>query len=152
MKLLELNKRPNIEKNSKLDKAYIKLNKLLGELTNRELSNEIVDAINKDILEINSIKEIGDPLKNAIRKKQSRILKLIEKEIKLVVKDHYRKTWLVLGMSAFGLPIGVAFGASLGNMGFLGIGLPIGMVIGMVIGTKMDKKAFEEGRQLDLEI
>ena len=55
-------------------------------------------------------------------------------------------------MAAFGLPIGAGFGASLQNMAFLGIGLPIGMAIGMAIGTGMDKKAFEEGRQLDLEI
>ncbi len=56
-----------------------------------------------------------------------------------------------LGMAAFGLPLGVVFGSSTGNMGLLGIGLPIGMVIGMGVGSKMDKKAFEEGRQLDLE-
>jgi hypothetical protein len=37
-------------------------------------------------------------------------------------------------------------------MAFLGIGLPVGMVIGMAVGSGMDKKAFEAGRQLDLEI
>jgi len=37
-------------------------------------------------------------------------------------------------------------------MGFLGIGIPIGMVIGMAIGAGMEQKAFEEGRQLDLEL
>jgi hypothetical protein len=59
---------------------------------------------------------------------------------------------MAIGMSAFGIPLGVAFGTSLGNMGLLGIGIPIGMVIGMAIGSGMDKKAFEEGRQLDLEM
>jgi hypothetical protein len=34
---------------------------------------------------------------------------------------------MVLGMSAFGIPMGVAFGLSMGNIGLLGIGLPIGM-------------------------
>ena len=67
-------------------------------------------------------------------------------------KKHYRNTWLAVGMAAFGIPLGLAFGATLGNMAFLGIGLPIGMVFGMSVGTNMDKKAFEEGRQLDLEI
>jgi hypothetical protein len=37
-------------------------------------------------------------------------------------------------------------------MAFLGVGLPIGMAMGMAIGTDMDKKAFKEGRQIDLEI
>ncbi len=55
-------------------------------------------------------------------------------------------------MAAFGIPLGVAFGISIGNMGLLGIGLPIGMVIGMAVGSVMDKKAVESGRQLDLEI
>jgi hypothetical protein len=87
-------------------------------------------------------------LRKHIRKTQSGILKLIEKELKLVTKNHYRKTWLAVGMAAFGIPLGVAFGTSIGNMGLLGIGLPIGMAI----GSGMDKKAVESGRQLDLEI
>ena len=81
-----------------------------------------------------------------------RILKLIEKEQKLVPKNIYRNRWLAIGMSAFGIPFRVAFGISLGNMAFLAIGLPLGMAIGIAIGAGMDKKAFEEGRQLDLEI
>ena len=55
-------------------------------------------------------------------------------------------------MSAFGIPIGLALGASQGNNGMLGAGLPIGMVIGIAVGSSLDKKAFKEGRQLDLEI
>ena len=69
-----------------------------------------------------------------------------------MTKNHYRNTWLALGMAAFGIPLGVAFGTSSGNMGLIGIGLPIGMVIGMAVGSGMDKKAVESGRQLDLEI
>ena len=91
-------------------------------------------------------------LRKQIKNTQSGIIKLIEKEHKLVTKNHYRNTWLVVGMAVFGIPLGVAFGASLGNMAFLGIGLPIGMAIGSAVGTAMDKKAFEEGRQIDLEI
>jgi len=34
----------------------------------------------------------------------------------------------------------------------LGIGLPIGMAIGVKVGSNMDKKAFNEGRQLDFEV
>ena len=59
---------------------------------------------------------------------------------------------MVVGMSAFGLPIGVAIGLSIGNIGLLGIGLPIGMGIGIIVGRLMDKKALAEGRQLDVEI
>ena len=55
-------------------------------------------------------------------------------------------------MSAFGLPIGVAFGLSLGNLGLLGIGLPIGMGIGVALGTFLDKKAKAAGKQLEVEL
>jgi len=37
----------------------------------------------------------------------------------------------------------------MGNMAFLGTGIPLGMVIGMAVGSGMDKKAAAEGRQLD---
>ena len=59
---------------------------------------------------------------------------------------------MVLGMSSFGLPLGVAFGASLSNMGLLGVGLPIGMVIGIAVGLKKDNQAAKEGRQLKYSI
>lgn len=81
-----------------------------------------------------------------------RMVNTLEKEVKLVPKNHYRNRWLALGMAAFGLPMGVVFGISLGNMAFLAIGLPIGMAIGIAVGTGLDKKASEEGRQLDVEI
>lgn len=55
-------------------------------------------------------------------------------------------------MAIVGRPLGVAVGASLRDMAFLAIGRPIGMVIGMDNGAGMDKKAGEEGRQLDFEI
>lgn len=53
-------------------------------------------------------------------------------------------------MSAFGIPLGVAYVSIIGNMAFLSIGLPIGMVLGMAVGAGMDKKALKEGRQLDI--
>ena len=64
----------------------------------------------------------------------SQIINLLEKELKLVPKNHYTTTWLALGMTIFGLPIGVVFGSSLGNIGLMAIGLPIGMAIGMGVG------------------
>jgi hypothetical protein len=77
---------------------------------------------------------------------------LLESKHKIVPINHYRKLWVVLGMSAFGVPIGISLGLSLGSMGFLAIGFPIGMGIGAGIGSGMDKKALKEGRQLDFEV
>lgn len=72
--------------------------------------------------------------------------------MKLVPKNYYRNLWMILGMTTFGLPLGVAFGLSLGNIGLLALGLPIGMVIGLAVGSSLDKKASENGKQLDIEL
>ena len=150
MEITELIDRFDLGKNTRLSKAYIQLEKLIHELRNRELPDEIVDFININIGELNSIS--GKQLKSEISKKQSRILGLIEKELKIVPKNHYRNMWLSLGIAAFGVPIGVAVGVSIGKMAFLGIGISVGMLFGIVIGSRMDKKAVAEGRQLELEI
>lgn len=152
MEIKELKKRTSIEQNKKLVSVYAQFDKLLTELKKKELPEEIVKSINIGIDQINSVAESEKELRKQMRKTQSRILKLIETELKLVTKNHYRNTWLAIGMAAFGVPLGVAFGTSIGNMGLLGIGLPIGMVIGMAVGSGMDKKAFKSGKQLDLEI
>lgn len=152
MEITELNKRPTIENNSRLYRKYFQFEKLLNELKTKELTNAIVRSINEDIKQLNTVTNSEQDLGKQLRKRQARILRTIEKELKLVPKNHYRNTWLALGMSAFGIPLGVAFGASFGNMAFIGIGLPIGMVIGIAVGTSMDKKASESGKQLDLEI
>ncbi|OYX91405.1 MAG: hypothetical protein B7Y76_14205, partial [Sphingobacteriia bacterium 35-40-5] len=87
-----------------------------------------------------------------IKAKENSIVKLVENKHKIVPKNYYKKLWMVLGMSAFGIPVGVAFGLSIGNLGMLGVGLPIGMGIGVAVGTSMDNKALKEGRQLDFEV
>jgi len=152
MKVIDLNQRLDIDQNSRLGKRYIQFGKLLDELRDRELPAETVDFINQEVEQLNSISGIEKAFKNQTKLAQSRILKRIEKDTKLVTKNHYRTTWLAIGMAAFGIPMGVVFGTVLGNMAFLGIGLPIGMAIGIAVGTAMDAKASEEGKQLDIEI
>jgi len=152
MEILDLNKRPEMVQDKKLMKVYIQFDQLLSVLKKKDLPVDIITAINNDIEQLNAISDTEKTLRKKVSKAQRNLIHLLEKELKLVVKNHYRNLWLALGMSAFGVPLGVAFGAVLDNMGLLGIGLPIGMAIGMAIGTTMDKKAFEEGRQLDLEI
>lgn len=152
MKLKTLNQRPGIKENEKLNKVYLKFGKLLQELEKRELSDTLTDTVNEHIEAINSISDSDKKLGSQIRRKQSVIVRLVEKELKLVPRNYYRTTWMAIGMAAFGVPMGAALGASLGNMAFIGIGLPIGMAIGIAVGSGMDKKASDEGRQLDLEM
>jgi hypothetical protein len=152
MEIIELNERKDIQENIKLHAAYRQFETLIGELKKRDLPDKVVITINNTIHELNAVSQGGKVLRSQIRQKQTEIIRLLEKELKIVAINHYRNTWLAIGMSVFGIPLGVVFGTSLGNMAFLGIGIPLGMVIGMGVGAGMDKKAAEEGRQLNIEI
>ncbi|MES2811256.1 MAG: hypothetical protein V4670_02195 [Bacteroidota bacterium] len=152
MKIIKLKERQNISENLKLNRIYIQLGELLNELEKKKLSPKIIESINLDIEELNATSLLNNELTKLTKQKQTKILKEVEKELKIVPKNYYRNLWLAVGMSAFGLPIGVAIGLSVGNMGLLGIGLPIGMGIGIALGSTMDKKAFKEDRQLNIEI
>ena len=150
--LNELNLRINVDENIKLNEITIQFKKLLVELRKKELPIEQIASINKKIDELNASTVEGNELKKTIKTKQTEIIKLLEKELKLVPKNYYRNLWMPLGLSVFGIPMGVVFGTILKNMAFIGLGLPIGMLIGIAVGSAMDKKAFAEGRQIDIEI
>jgi hypothetical protein len=132
------------------DKLSI-LQQLLTELQQHKLPDTTIDYINHQLGELNA-KDTRDPkLYRAVFSTYNTILKYLEKEHKLVPKGYYQKIWMVLGMSIFGVPMGVAFGTTMGNMAFLGTGIPLGMVIGMAVGSGMDKKAEKEGRQFNFK-
>ncbi|MEL7122511.1 MAG: hypothetical protein AAFO07_23905 [Bacteroidota bacterium] len=152
MEIIELLEKPNLNVDEKVAKAHQHLNQLLTELRKRELPEEVIMTINEEVEQVNSFSGAGKELKTQYNKVKTSILNLIELKLKLVTKGHYRMKWMAVGMTAFGLPLGVVFGLTLGSMAFLGIGLPIGLAMGLAIGSGMDQKALEEGRQLDLEI
>jgi len=152
MELNEINRRSNTETDKKLNKVYNSFENLLNELKKKEAPKEIIDSLNRNIDEINTFSGNNKELRKHIKKLQYGILKLMEKELKIVPKNMFRNRWMAIGMAVFGVPFGVAFGASLDNMAFIGIGIPLGMTVGMAIGAGMDKKALSEGRQLDIEI
>jgi hypothetical protein len=143
---------PLEKKTSFLPDILSTFQKLLTELRKRTIPQDIIEFVNQELEKVNSFTGPEKDLVKQVKTSQASILKLIEKEMKLVPKNHYRNMWLALGMASFGIPLGVIFGLSLGNMAFLGIGLPIGMGIGIAVGTALDKKAADSGNQLDLEI
>lgn len=149
--LMNIIKLKEIENTSE-NPIYAQLGALLHQLEKKTLSDEVVRSINQDIEELNATTATDSSLRKLAKQKQANIVKLVEKQHKIVTKNYYRNIWLPLGMSAIGLPIGTLFGLLMGNMGLLAIGLPIGMGIGAVVGANMDKKAADEGRQLDIEL
>ena len=151
MNILELNPRFDLQNDPKSAAAFSQFSEMLKAVKEKELNSTVVTALNEGIQSINNTVLTGKYLTRLIKTKQQGILKLLEKEQKIVPKKHYQTLWMVLGMSSFGLPLGAAFGLALGNIGLMGLGLPIGMGIGLAMGTNMDKKALAEGRQLAFE-
>ena len=152
MEIKQLKKRSDLQQVGKWMKRYYEFERLLDVLRNKEIPSDIMSSINQDIENLNSFSGSDRALLKTLKSTEFRILKLVEKELKLVPKNVYRNRWMAIGMSAFGIPFGLAFGIGVGNMAFLAIGIPIGLSIGIAIGAGMDKKAFEEGRQLEIEI
>ena len=138
MEINVLKMRDGLDRNKRLTDIYVQFEKLLSELRKRDLPDEVVHSINTNIDLIDMATESEEQWKKQLQKTQSDILRLIEKELKLVPKNHYRNIWLALGIAAFGVPLGVVFGLSLGNMAFMGIGMPIGIPIGLAIGSGLE--------------
>ena len=152
MNITELKNRQDISTDTKSVRIYSQFEQILNELRERKLSQNFVTLTNNSVEQINSSTLTETQFTKFIKEKQTAILKQAEKEFKIVPKNYYRNMWMLFGMSGIGVPIGVAFGLSIGNLGLLGLGLPIGMAIGLAIGSLLDKKALNERRQLNIEI
>ena len=147
MNIIELKEKESISANVK----FIQFQELLKAIRKKELPDKIIEIINQDIEDINSTSLISNELRKLIRQKQGKIMKLLEKELKIVPKEYYQNQWLALGL-CLGVAFGGAFGISIGNMSFSGGGIGIGMAVGFAIGMMLDKKALKEGRQLEFKI
>ena len=153
MTIIKLRGVKNLASDIRLNQLYSQFDILLSELRKKEVPNSIIQTINNEVEEINTSDSLTtNDLRKVIKKKQTAILRLIEKDLKLVPKNYYRTLWLALGMTVFGIPLGVLAGVLLGQPGLFAIGLPIGVAIGVTVGTLMDKTAAKENRQLNLEI
>ena len=149
MQIEQLKIKKSANQYKRLEKAYSMFQNLLIALDKKGISTDVLGVINVDIRLLNSFLGTDKEKAKALRKTYAKILKLIEKELKLVTKNHYRNLWMALGM-AFGVPFGTVFSSILNNYAFIGIGIPIGMAIGIAYGTTLDKNAEKEGRQLEL--
>ncbi len=150
MNIEKLKIRQSTSHNSKLTKAYHKMDNIIDALQKKEISQNIWNVINTDIKMINAFIGTEKALIKTLRKTAVKILKFVEEELQYVSKHHYRNQWMALGIAVFGVTLGTVFSSILDNYSFMSIGIPIGMVIGMSYGTTLDKKAEADGKQLEL--
>jgi hypothetical protein len=111
-----------------------------------------MSLFNQEVEQLNAIELVDSSFVKSLKRSENKVVKFIEKNHKIAPKNYYRKLWMIMGISGFGIPLGVFVGLSFGNMGMIGLGFPIGMAVGIGVGSKLDKKAFTEGRQLDFEM
>ncbi|WBL21344.1 hypothetical protein [Zunongwangia sp. HRR-M8] len=150
MELKRIKPRADIAQNKKSYKTFSQFMGFTEVIKQHELTDPVIEKLNVEIDKVNEapIKK----LKNQIKKSQLKMLQIIEKDLKLVPKNYYQNTWIAIGISAIGIPLGTVFGLVLDNMAYLGLGIPIGLAIGFAIGSQKDKKAKEENRQMNMEV
>ena len=150
--MVKLKERDDIYGNVKLTSFYEQLQALMLSLKKRKLPSTVSRAIDLNIKDINASYLEGDELAKYLKSKQTEILDILEKEAKLVPKNHFRNRWLGFGICMYGVPLGIVCGMIFDSMWFFPIGLPLGMLLGLATGVSMDKTALKEGRQLDVDI
>lgn len=138
----------------KLDQQYNHLQALINEFYQKASAEDLDAIVVPQVDSLNALpSDVKDKeLQKQLHKSQATILEKVEKKLKIVPKEYYKNQWLALGMATFGIPLGVAFGMALDNMALFAIGIPIGMAVGIGNGLRLDKKAKDEGRQLDLGV
>lgn len=150
MTIAKLIPRAHLPPDSKALSTLLKFEQLIAELNNKDIPDHITQTINTYVDAVNKIHDGDNALPKETAKYHQKTLHLVSKELKLVSKHYYRNLWMSLGIAAFGIPVGMVIGFALGNIGLLAIGFPFGIVIGIVIGAEMDKKAKQEGKQLNI--
>ncbi|WP_375579047.1 hypothetical protein ABWH96_18825 [Marivirga tractuosa] len=139
------------ERSKSLEKQVQRFQKLIDSLRQKEIPEAVESLVNEEIEKVNQADT--KPLLTAqLSKSYKEILKISERELDLLAKNHYTFKWLAIGMAAFGIPFGVAFGVALDNMAFMGTGIGVGLAIGVAIGSQKDKEVKLAGRQLDVDL
>lgn len=155
MKIVELKRRNHVSDFPKSEEVYSQFNRFINELNSWNFPDDTVSAVNGEIEELNATATTGIRLKVLIQKKLARISKLIENNHKVVPVNYYRNVWKDRGMIAFGIPMSIVTGAIGVYVGFVALfllGMPLGMLLGFAMGSRMDQKALEEGRQLNINL
>ncbi len=145
-----LKERRDLGDEKKLVRAYQKLQKLIEELNKKEINSERSSSLSQEIEKVNMHRGADRELLKKVKRAYAKILNFARKELRLVPKNYYTGLWTSLGLSIWGLPIGMAISATLDNYGFIGLGLPFGLLIGMLVGQQADQKVKKEGRQLNI--
>jgi len=82
MEYKELKKREIIDKNIRLNNSYNQFGVLISKLKEKNIPEEIINKINNEIDIINSVSENEKQLSKQIRRTQSSVINIIQKDLK----------------------------------------------------------------------
>ena len=143
----ELNERANGTNDTKLKKWLNCSSQLVSEFQERGLPVSAFDECFKVLR-----KQLDGETRYAqIRSFYSMLTDTARNQFQLTTPNYYQSYWMSIGMAAFGVPFGLMFSMALDNFAFFAIGLPFGLSIGLAIGAGKDKKAKDEGTQLNVQ-
>ena len=145
----KLNRRKNSENNSKLTKAYDKVERVIEALNSKEIPEENISVINSDIKMINSFVGTENELIKYLKKTYTKILTYLENELNLRQKFHFQNSWMVYGMIA-GILFSVVFSNFMepATWNSVPMCISMGLIFGLLAGRNRDKKAEKDGLQL----
>lgn len=147
----ELPLSPAEKKDPILRSHLFSLDELLLDLRHRNLSQKVEHDVNMELERLSVFSDSPEELIKDIKDVRKNILTTLQHEANLLASDHYRRKWLPLGLLLFGLPIGLGLSAVADSLFYVPVGLPMGLAIGYGIGIRLDNKAQQEGRQLNVE-
>lgn len=136
----------------KAQKSWQGLNDLIAALNAKDLDEGLREQVEALLRPAREASGSDKERRKRYRKVTNRVLALVQKQTKLVPRNYHRDLWMSLGLAVFGVPIGIAMGSAMDNMGLMGAFMPIGLAIGLAVGAGMDKQAQQQGLQLDFPV
>jgi len=124
-------------------RVYHKFIAILSDLENRELTDEQLQSIEKELDSLN-LNASSENRKKHFKEKLNLFIKYLKEKFSLISEGYYTAIGISLGLS-----FGVAFGAAFNNVSY---GLIFGMLLGLIVGAMMDSKAIKEGRVLKTKL
>lgn len=152
MPFLQIKSKPAYKTNEELKQKFTEFKKLIIAIKKKEIPEEIINEINNEIKLINSFDGDEAALLKQYKSSLAGIISALESKLSIVPKGYYRNKWMAIGIALFGVVLGTVFGVVMNNMAFIALGIPLGVGLGLAIGRRKDKKAFDQGNQLDIEI
>jgi len=138
--------------NEELQQKFAEFKKLIAAMKKKKIPAEHIEEINAEIGLINNFDGDDSALLKQYKNSLAGVISMLESKLSLTPKGYYRNKWMAIGIALFGVVFGTILGTALDNMAFIALGIPLGVGLGLAIGRVKDKKAFEKGNQLDIEI